>query len=119
LLADCVSSRSVGHDEIERFVRDKSSEEKVGVVIQPIVELELVEAEQNLTHLIRGEGISLGKRGLMPSIASGDTAAHHIQVRDDSQDALDEDAQHVRVQPPRHAADVLVHTPAQPNNTRE
>ena len=42
---------SVGHDEIERLVRDETPQQEVCVVVKAVVELELVQSEEHLANL--------------------------------------------------------------------
>mmetsp|Transcript_29649 Transcript_29649/g.88749 ORF Transcript_29649/g.88749 Transcript_29649/m.88749 type:complete len:527 (-) Transcript_29649:450-2030(-) len=80
-------SLSIRHGEVERLVCDEAPEEEVGMVVEPVVELVLVQPEQHL--------------------------ASHVEVRHHAQHRLDEDAEHVRVEPAGDAANVLLLAPVE------
>mmetsp|Transcript_8085 Transcript_8085/g.17731 ORF Transcript_8085/g.17731 Transcript_8085/m.17731 type:complete len:480 (-) Transcript_8085:160-1599(-) len=77
----------VAHAQVERLVRHEAAEQQVGVVVELVVGLVVVEAEQHL--------------------------AHHVHIGDDPQHRLDEDAEHVRVEPRGDARDIFVRAPVE------
>ena len=94
--------------QVKRLVSDESAEQQVGVVVEPVEELELVEPEEHL------EGLGKVVPGARCSETGGRLQAHltgDVEVRDDAQHSLDEDAEHVRVEALCYAADVLVEAP--------